>query len=213
MCLGTTQASPWIASLSRTTLLVSGRRANLTHHEMKILKLSCGALFFTAARNGGGIVLFTPYDVQPDYNLCEHPPTYFTYYYQTTIRLSNSVLTCNSAPCLTCSGGGLHLDRGGQLILRYCTAFSFHIHAMVDMNPQDMVVWNPAPTHHCPPPSHTPHPTPPSSLIIAVYLSFTPPPSPCMGGYTAMSPLRTTPRGSSVVGCRLVSLARTQSAD
>lgn len=91
---------------------------NPHHHGMENLKLSCCALFFTAARNGGGIVLFTPYDVQPDYNHCVHPPTYFTYYYQTTIRLSNSVLAGNSAPCLTCSGGGLHLDRGGQLILR-----------------------------------------------------------------------------------------------
>ena len=125
-------------------------------------------------------MLFTPYDMQPDYNRCGHPPTYFTYYYQTTIRLSNSVLTGNSAPCLTCSGGALHLDRGGQLILRYCAAFMSHC----VLGLTDMVVWNPAPPPPCPPLpppllTHTPHPTPPATHMDARYL-LPPPPSPWM---------------------------------
>jgi hypothetical protein len=120
-------------------------------------------------------VLFTPYDVQPDYNSCEHPPTYFTYYYQTTIRLSDSVLTGNSAPCLTCSGGGLHLDRGGQLILRYLLHrlhFSCPRYALGLM---DMVVWNLAPTHHCPPPpppfTHTSTTNATTTIAIAIAIT------------------------------------------
>ena len=130
------------------------------------------------------MVVTTPNDPQ-QWDACTG--TYWPYVYTTTISITNTTIMGNAAPCLLCTGGGLHLERGGAVALRLGVA---------------LVALSVAPSHVL---GHM------SRLIHGTQLNAL---SRCDTHFlAAMSPSSTTLPVSLVVGCPLVLWGTTRTVE
>jgi hypothetical protein len=95
--------------------------AQSTGAAMPAATVSLSAVTITDNRamdtSGGGVCILTPVDLQSPTVVCATPAKYWPWQYSTNITVANSSILRNGAVCSVCSGGGLWLSAGGQLVL------------------------------------------------------------------------------------------------